>query len=325
MRSGGAFWRTLLLFVLLSLPTQSAAANALEALFAQDRRLAEVAARLLGGNAPLCAVQMPLTGMILHSRDQYEGNWAEPLFTHGELAIAQVLPGSAAALAGLRSGDGVTAIAGQRPAAADATLREAALALLASEWRPGDPLGLEIVHAGAPRSAVLHPPAACFATVEIGTAGGMSARTDGYIIRVPQQLAEAATDTELAVIVAHEMGHVVLQHRLRLETAGVEKGLLGELGRNRRLIRQAEEEADRLSVHLLANGGYDPASASAFWRSELGRRVGGGVLRHRAYPAPERRAELLESEIAAHLDSAASFHPAGHLVMLRDQVMAEEN
>lgn len=320
MRNGAAM---LLLVVLLA--GRPAAANGLEALFAQDLRLAAVAAPLLGANASLCPSQMPLTGMILHSRDQYEGDWATPLFTQGELTIAQVLPGSAAELAGLQPGDGIATIAGQKPAAAGATLREGALALLASRWRPGDALQLEILRDGAPRSVMLHPSPACLAVVEIGTGGGMSARTDGHIIRIPQRLAEAASDAQLAVIVAHELGHVVLQHRLRLEAADVDKGLLGELGRNRRMIRQAEEEADRLSVHLLANAGYDPASAPAFWRSPLGERIGGGLLRHRAYHSPDRRADLLEQEMAEHLDRAVTFHPALHLLILRDQPMGADD
>lgn len=314
--------------LMLLLPAgRVAAADALETLFVQDRRLAIVAAPLLGANANLCRSQMPLTGMILHSRDQYDGAWADPLFTQGVLAIAQVLPGSAAALAGLQPGDGLTAIAGEIPIARAATLREAGLALLASRWRADDSLQLDIVRTGKPLSVVLHPASACLAAVEIRTGDGMSARTDGHVVQVPQQLAQAATDTELAVIVAHELAHVILQHRLRLEAAGIDKGLLGELGRNRRLIRQAEEEADRLSVHLLANAGYDPASAPAFWRGSLGRRVGGGLglLRHRAYPSPERRAELLEREITDHLDSAAPFHAAAHLVMLRDQAMSRDD
>ncbi|WP_126665564.1 M48 family metallopeptidase [Croceibacterium ferulae] len=309
-------WSALLLMMLTG---RAAAADALEALFAQDRRLASVAGQLLEANAPICPAQMPLTGMILHSRDQYAGDWADPLFTQGAVAIAQILPGSAAAMAGLQPRDGLVAVAGQTPVATGATLREAALALLTSQWRPGDDLHLQIRREDTLREVVLHPARGCRAVVEIGTGNGLSARTDGQVIQIPQELSTAASDADLAAIVAHELGHVILQHRLRLEAAGVDKGLLGEFGRNRRLLRQAEEEADRLSVHLLANAGYDPASAPAFWRSALGRRVGGGLLRNRAYPSPERRAELLDDEIAGHLEIGAAFHGAEHLVPLRDQ------
>ena len=311
----------LFLCLLLLLSDRALAADGLETLFAQDRRLAVAAERLLGSNAPLCPAQMPLTGMILHSHDQYQGDWAAPLFAQGALAVAQVLPGSAAEVAGLQPGDGIAAIAGVPPVSAGTTLREAALGLLSRWWQAGDALRLETVRDGAQRSVVLHPAPGCHAVVEIGTDGGMAARTDGYIIRVPLRLAEAASDADIAVVVAHELAHVILRHRERLETAGIDKGLLGELGRNRRLIRQAEEEADRLSVHLLANAGFDPASAPAFWRGPLGRRVGGGLLRHRAYHSPDTRAALLEGEIADNLDTTAPFHAPAHLLVLRDRAM----
>ncbi|WP_052208060.1 M48 family metallopeptidase [Croceibacterium mercuriale] len=315
----------LFLCLLLLLSGQALAADGLETLFMQDRRLAMVAERLLVSNAPFCRAQMPLTGMILHSRDQYQGDWAAPLFAEGTLAVAQVLPGTAAEIAGLQPGDGVTAIAGLPPVSAGTTVREAALTLLSQRWRAGDALRLEIMRDGTRRSVVLHPPAGCHAVVEIGTESGMMARTDGHIVHVPLRLAQAADDAEIAVIVAHELAHVILQHRSRLEAAGIEKGLLGELGRNRRLIRQAEEEADRLSVHLLANAGFELASAPAFWRGPLGRRIGGGLLRHRAYHGPDARAALLEGEIADHLDPTAALHTPAHLLVLRDRPMGGDD
>src|SRR3546814_12802673 len=49
-------------------------------------------------------------------------------------------------------------------------------------------------------------------------------------------------------------------------------------GRNARLIRTTEIEADRLSVVLLANAGYDPMAAARLWRDH-GKRLGDGGLR----------------------------------------------
>ena len=37
----------------------------------QDVRLAGIAERMLAANRALCRQEMPLTGMVLHSRDQY--------------------------------------------------------------------------------------------------------------------------------------------------------------------------------------------------------------------------------------------------------------
>ena len=79
-----------------------------------------------------------------------------------------------------------------------------------------------------------------------------------------------------------------------------------------------ELEADRIAVHLLANAGYDPAIAPAFWRTSLGRRAGGGLFRSSTYPSPEARAELAEREIAEFLAGRTGPSYPTHLISLRD-------
>jgi Zn-dependent protease with chaperone function len=296
-------------------------ASPIDRLLAQDVRLATVAERLLGANRALCRQTMPLTGLVLHSRDQYRADVAGAAFANGAIAIAAVLPGSPAASAAVRPGDGVVAI-GDRPAAAmtrvgKAPLRDTAFAALAEQ--SGDrPLALALTRDGQQRLLTLVAPSGCRALVEIRAADGLNARTDGRVIQVNYGLAAAANDNELAVIFAHEMGHLVLEHRRRLEAAGVKKGFFGEFGKNRRLNRQVEVEADQISAHLLANAGYDPAIAPAFWRSRLGRRAGGGLFRSGTYPSPEARARLIEQEIAASLNGRAGPTLAAHLLSRRD-------
>src|SRR5690606_7524919 len=95
---------------------QSAAQDhdAVERLVEQDLRLATIAERLLGTNASLCRLHMPLTGMVLHSRDQYRAGLAQDAFVNGSIAVAAVVPGSFASLAGVVAGDGVIAVGAQR-------------------------------------------------------------------------------------------------------------------------------------------------------------------------------------------------------------------
>jgi hypothetical protein len=212
----------------------------------------------------------------------------------------------------------VTAI-GDRPTAAmtrvdKAPLRDTAFAALADQ-SVERPLALALTRDGQQRLLSLNVPSGCRALVEIRAADGLNARTDGRVIQVNYGLAAAANDNELAVVFAHEMGHLVLEHRRRLEAAGVKKGFFGEFGKNRRLNRQVEVEADLISAHLLANAGYDPEIAPAFWRSRLGRRAGGGLFRSGTYPSPEARASQIEQEIAAHIRSGAG---VAHLLALRD-------
>lgn len=285
----------------------------------QDVRLAAIAERMLAANRALCRQGMPLTGMVLHSRDQYSVDIAGDAFANGDVAVAGVVPGSPAAAAAVGAGDGIAAI-GQQPTSTmtrvgEAPLRDTAFAALAEQ----KPVVIAVVRGDQQRILTLETPSGCRALVEIRAADSLDARSDGRVIQVNYGLALAATDEQLAVVFAHELGHLVLEHRRRLEAAGVEKGFFGEFGRNRRLNRQVEVEADLISVHLLANAGYDPAIAPAFWRSRLGRRAGGGIMRSGTYPSAKARAELVEREIAEHLaDRTGASFPL-HLMSARDR------
>src|SRR5690606_14589476 len=76
----------------------------------QDLRLAQVGERLLEANGALCRSEMPLTGMVLHSRDQYSDRVAGDAFANGPVAVAVVVPGSPAEAAGIQVGDGLAAV-----------------------------------------------------------------------------------------------------------------------------------------------------------------------------------------------------------------------
>lgn len=305
-----------------TIPSRSEAqpATAVELLIREDVRLASVAERLMAANSHLCRQTMPLTGIILHSRDQYRSDVGDS-FARGPVAIAAIVPKSPADGL-LAAGDGLAAIGAQRTdmlrAEGKAPLRDSAFELLAAQSAE-NPVSLAVVRGGEPEAVVqISALKGCRALVEIRSENGLGARSDGRVIQVNYGLATAASEDQLAVIFAHELGHVVLDHRLRLSAAGVSKGFFGEFGRNQQLNRQVEIEADRISVHLLANAGYDPAIAAAFWRTSLGRNVAGGALHSRNYPSPEERARLIEREIADYLAGAPGPSYPGHLLARRE-------
>lgn len=293
----------------------------MNALLVQDVRLATIAERMLGANRALCRQHMPLTGMVLHSEDQYGRTPTGGAFANGRIALAAVVPGSAGSAA-LAPGDAIAAVGPTRTdtlvAEGEAPLRDLVFGLLADQ-PDGAPVALGVVRGGQERAVALDAPSGCRALVEIRAIGGINARSDGRVIQVNYGLATEASDEELAVVFAHEMGHLVLEHRRRLSSAGVEKGFFGEFGRNQQLNRQVEVEADRISAHLLANAGYDPAIAPRFWRSSLGQRASGGLLRSATYPSAEARAQLIEREIAEYI-GGGGVHPTwpGHLLARRD-------
>lgn len=315
--------KALLSAALVALAAASAAAaggDSLEPLRVQDQRFLRIAEPILAANAQLCDRTMPALGVALQSADQYSAD-ARPPFA-SEVAFAAVLPGSAAAQAGIERDDGLASIDGRpiakRPELQASPLRDSAFAALA-EHPPGTPLALGIVHAGQPREMVIPVREECQALAEILSDQGTDARSDGRVIQIAFGLASRATDQQIATIFAHELAHSILHHRDRLSAADVNKGLLGEFGRDRGLNLQAEEEADRLSVHLLANAGIDPHAAAAFWRSRLGRQLSGGIFHDRMHLSAKARAQMLDDEVAKIVAGSPSY-PA-ELMALRSQPM----
>ena len=81
--------------VVMAFAQQSAAQpdDALAALLVQDVRLATVAERMLAANRDLCREHMPLTGLVLHSRDQYRSSVAGDAFLNGRIAVGALVRG----------------------------------------------------------------------------------------------------------------------------------------------------------------------------------------------------------------------------------------
>ncbi len=317
MRSPLAF---LILSILLALAPHARAQNA--DIATQDLRLARIADAMLIDNVRLCRTTMPVTGMILHSLDQY-GDGAEPFFANGTLSIAAVVPGSAADHAGVQANDGIASISGIPIASmkpdGDSHLREVAFFTL-SGIGPDDPLELAISRDGNTREVRFEAPRGCRALVEILAASDFNARSDGRVIQVSLDFAASLSDEQLTVIVAHELAHGALEHRRRKVEAGIDNaGILRHVGRNQQVNRQAEIEADRLSAHLLANAGYDPMIAPQFWRSAEGLIAGGGSMPSFIYPTQTARAEIIEREIARYLASRRGPTWPGHLLGRRDR------
>jgi hypothetical protein len=308
-----------LLLAAVAAPAAAAEGVPLDDLRAQDQRLLSIVEPLLAGNAKLCDQTMPDLGVALQSVDQYSTG-ERPNFA-ASVAFAAVLPGSAAAQAGIERDDGLAAIDGQpvekRANLVDSPLRDSAFAMLA-DHDPAQPLVLTVVHDGEQRDVTIPDGRECRALVEILDAGGNAARSDGRVIQLAYGLAVRASDAQIAVIVAHELAHAILHHRERLSAAGVDKGLAGQFGRDRRLNLEAEEQADRLSVYLLADAGFDPHAAPEFWRSKLGRHLSGGIFHDRAHLSAKKRAALMDREIADHFTDGVASYPA-QLLATRDE------
>ncbi len=292
----------------------------LETLRAADLRLATIGHRLAVANVALCARRAPAPGLVIHTLDQYptdEQPAARATFRFAApVSVEAVVPGSTAAAAGVRADDGLLAI-DETPVPKPAkpptsATREATLRALAA--RPADqPLALTL----SDRSVTMAASPGCRTDFELILGPKMTAEADGTTVRIGVRFLERYSDTEVAAVVAHELSHNVLHHRDRLEAAGVKWGVLSEFGRNGRLFRRTEDEADQLSVALLHNAGYDPRGAARFWR-EHGGDVDGGLFRSRTHASSKDRAAAIDAE-AARIPAGAGRTWTPPLLATRDQ------
>ncbi|WP_081984660.1 M48 family metallopeptidase [Sphingomonas sp. 35-24ZXX] len=295
--------------------------ESLAELRASDVRVLSVGYRLAVANAPFCRSTEYAAGMTLHHIGQYpDAAAARASFGFAsDYGVLALVDGGPAQQAGLRTDDAVVWLNGaalaaspselaaiDQPAAyrpiawADAKLRAALAA---------GPITLGVLRDGAPATIAITGTPACRSRFELrpGSAYGASADGDIVGITVPM-LAFMADDDELAGILAHELAHNLLEHRRRLNDAGIQRGLMQQLGRNARLTLDTEIEADRLSIWLMANAGYDPAGAIRFW-TRYGKQRGKGIFSAPTHYRWKKRVGLFEEEIAKL--AAATRDPRG--------------
>lgn len=292
-----------------------------------DLRLATIGYRLATANVALCDRRAPTTGIVVHSLRQYgpamRGDARRVFGFDRPVAIEAVVAGSPAARAGVAADDALVAVNGVTvkaddpgTIAADSQTRDAVIDGIADQ--PADaPLRLSMMRQGRPVAVTVPASPGCRSAFEVLLGPGMEASSDGRIVQIGVRFFERYGDDDVAVVVAHELAHTILRHRARLDVAGVKGGLMAELGRNGRLNRRIEGEADLLGMYLMRNAGYDPQIAVRFWR-EHGGDVDGGLFRSRTHPSSKARADAIAAEIA-RIPADAPMPYVPPLVMTRDQ------
>jgi beta-barrel assembly-enhancing protease len=235
---------------------------------AQDAGVAAIAYRLQVRGLPLCPHPVPLTGLVIHDLSQYprsQRGAAQAQFSLGGFpAVLAVVPGSAAARAGLIVNDSIIAIDGVAPPRGRPDLVEAALerALAAG------PVTLSLTRGGTAMSIRLTGAPGCPSRVQVIPGNALTRQADGTYVQITGAvLREVVSDDELAGILAHEIAHNILKHRLWLD----------KNGRSTSNVLKTEIEADKMSVYLVAQAGYDPLAPAQF-RARFGRKSGFGIF-----------------------------------------------
>ncbi|TAE33163.1 MAG: hypothetical protein EAY65_05690 [Alphaproteobacteria bacterium] len=129
----------------------------------------------------------------------------------------------------------------------------------------------------------------CAFNIEVANKGGLNAYANGEkVVIFPEMVAFTHNDSELGLILAHEMAHNIMMHPQGQQQNTAIGGILGtlgdalaasqgintggalsQLGAQRALLRYSskfEREADYVGLYILARAGYDVAAAPEFWR-----------------------------------------------------------
>lgn len=259
------------------------AIEVLRQLRADDVRLATIADRIARASADICPVRQPLPGLVVHDLGQYTSGFraaARALFgANSGIAIEGVVPGSPAEAAGVQADDRLLAIDDVRVDAleGDADHMPAVRTAIDRAMTDGS-ARLELERGGRRLLVAVSGAPGCASRVEIRPSETYNGWADGTTAQLSSAMVDfTRDDDELATVIAHEMAHNVLRHRARLDAAGLSRGLFGQVGRNARLIRATEMEADRLGVYLMARAGFDPHAAARFW-DRLLKEHGAGIL-----------------------------------------------
>ncbi|PXA97967.1 hypothetical protein DMC47_11345 [Nostoc sp. 3335mG] len=246
----------------------------LRTLHEQDRLVSSVGYRLAVANGKFCGRGQPLLGFSIHDLAQYpaaERGDARSIFGFGDRPLVlAVAASSPAAAAGLREGDELLAIdkemiSAELPRKTSYARTQALLERL-ERAAADEHLLLEIRRREQRTTIEIVLDRGCPTHFFVDPDDSLQSKADGVYVQINSGMIEFAGDEDqVAALLAHELAHNILKHRVRLNAAGIRRGLLGQVGRSARLIRQTEDEADRLSVYLLDNAGYPAGAVVAFW------------------------------------------------------------
>ncbi|WP_324749085.1 M48 family metallopeptidase [Sphingomonas sp. LY54] len=284
---------------------------------ADDYRVAEVGFRIARQGLALCVRTAPAAGLLLHHLGEYAVADRDDAVARFGLdrgpGVLAVVAGGPAAQAGLRAGDVLlTANAvpfSYAPDKGDEDRDDAPRrGIEALEQRlelqlAGGPVRLDLLRDGRPATATITAVPACPARVRLARSSQLNAfARRGYAIVTTRMLDYLQSDDELAIVLGHEMAHVILGHPEQLDAAGVPRGLLRHFGKNASRVKATEIEADRLGLRLAWAAGYDISAAVPFWRRYAAR-----VGPHFATTHPGLKArEKIIAETIAELGASQS-------------------
>jgi predicted Zn-dependent protease len=248
------------------------------ALQRDDQRVADTGWRIASRNTDTCPKLWGALGISLHHISQYEPAYraaAQAVFGLDEtypsiLAVAKDAP---AADSGLKPNDRLRAINGVDLAGNSRWQKSAAsydavsAAMAALEALPEKSAAVLSIERGDQRLEVnVTPQNVCRSRVELAPGNAINANANGLVAQISGRLVNwVQSEDELALVIAHEMAHNLLDHPKRLSEKSALSGLATSLGLSGKAQRQMELDADRMGIIMAASAGYNYKIAPDFW------------------------------------------------------------
>ena len=186
------------------------------------------------------------------------------------MQVSGVLPGSGAARAGLRKGDGLLAAEG-KPLPAGPKAEGPFGAIVGPLASKSASLTMTIGRDGQQQDLKIPVTRACAFRVALGNADNINAYSDGARIMLTRGMLNAAQNDEgIAFVIAREMAHNILDHARSQRTAGTAGSIIDSLGAVqpdvsmltgaagiKAMPQELDVQADTLAIYLLARAGYN--------------------------------------------------------------------
>ena len=263
-----------------STPAAPVRDTVLDSLLLRQERVYRIAAPLIIKNAVLCRTQArPLLGFTAKNQYSYPPELAvaarQSLGLDERLQIMQILDGSGAMRAGLKRGDILQTIQDLNiptgPQAEPETAR-----MLSPILKNLSELTITVIRQNQPITVNVLLTLACAFAIDVGNAQQVNAYADGRRILLTRGLLDSfTTDEDVAVVIAREIAHNVLQHAKQLQQMATLSMVIDNLllfkpdqiaANSSNGIKitpeKMDQEADRLALFMLTRAGYDPANFS---------------------------------------------------------------
>ena len=248
------------------------------ALQRDDQRVADTAWRIASRNVDSCPKLWAALGVSLQQVSQYEPAYraaAQAAFGLDDSypSLLAVAEGSPASAAGLKPNDTLRAVNGADLAdksrgqkdAASYDAASAAMAALEALPEQGAAV-LSIERGGQMLEVSVTPQNVCRSRVELAPGNTINANANGLVAQISGRLVDwVGSDDELALVIAHEMAHNLLDHPKRLNEKSALSSLATSLGLAGKAQRQMELDADRVGIIMAAGAGYNYKIAPDFW------------------------------------------------------------